>query len=270
MKTLRVIKVSAILLCACLTFRDTNEAETLVDSVTVDGTSTLTVAPPGAHKDRTLHVHTLYLTGGKIVTNGNTLHIIADQIISKNGSIVAFDKNQTPPDAPDGQSGVDGLDGGTLEINATSVVGTLKIVLKGQNGGRGGRGQPGNNGAPGRRGDDAADHLFDCGRAGGDGAPGGDGTAGGPGSPGGVAGKSGTVILKGNLKGDDPTLDIDVSESTPGSGGPGGKGGAGGPGGDGGSGSVHCGGGAHGPNGHPAPDGPDGAQGAKGAPGRVT
>lgn len=269
MKTFRLIKVSAILLFTCWTFGDSNDSAKLVDSVTVDGTSTLTVAAPGAHKERTLHVHTLYLTGGKIVTNGNTLHIIADQIISKNGSIVAFDKNQTSQDAPDGQAGIDGLDGGTLEINATSVVGTLKIVLKGQNGGQGGRGQPGNNGAPGRRGDDAADHLFDCGRSGGDGAPGGDGTAGSSGLPGGTAGKSGTVILKGNLKSDDPTLDIDVSESTPGAGGLGGRGGLGGPGGDGGSGSVHCGGGAHGPNGHPAADGPNGAPGAKGAPGRL-
>jgi hypothetical protein len=45
----------------------------------------------------------------------------------------------------------------------------------------------------------------------------------GPGLHGGAAGKGGTVTLRGNLKADDPTLDIDVSESARGPGGPGAK-----------------------------------------------
>ena len=38
-----------------------------------------------------------------------------------------------------------------------------------------------------------------------------------------AAGKGGTVTLRGNLKTDDPTLDIDVSQSARGPGGPGDK-----------------------------------------------
>ena len=245
-------------------------AQTKDDSLTLDGTTTLTVGPAGAHKDSTLVVNTLTLSGGKIVTNGNTLRIKATRVVSRGGLIVSFlYKDMTPPDAPDGQRGAPGLDAGTVEIEAASLEGTLKIVLRGQNGGRGGRGQAGVSGVAGRRGDDAADHLFDCAHGGGNGSPGTDGTPGGRGLQGGAAGNGGTLTLKGSLKTGNVGIDFDSPPGSPGMGGPGGKGGNGGPGGQGGSGSVHCGGGSSGPAGHDAPDGLVGESGAEGSKGKI-
>ena len=202
--------------------------------------------------------------GGRIVTNGNVLRISADIISSDGGQIVSFLPNQnTPKDAAPGRPGLNGDDGGQVEITATKLVGSLSVRLSGMSGGPGGRGIDGTPGAAGLRGSDGVDGLFDCRSGGGDGGRGGNGTSGGQGVQGGAAGNGGTLILKGPVK---STHDI-IFSAPPGQPGPGGDGGAGGgagAGGQGGSGSGKCGGGHPGPNGVPGSVGPAGPHGAEG------
>ena len=237
------------------------------DSLTLDG-STLTVGAVGANKTLTLTVKELKLiNGGKIVTNGNVLHIEADRITSDKGQIVSFlPNNRRPPDSPD--AGKAGAHGGEVRITAQKLIGQLEIDLSGQNGGLGARGSDGTPGAPGARGSNGVDGFLQCLHGGGDGGPGGNGLPGQPGAPGGAGGNGGALILVGEAA---RTLSRNIVFSTrpgeAGSGGSGGTGGAGGRGGEGGSGSVSCGGGHGGPNGQSGPNGAPGASGSTGKSG---
>jgi hypothetical protein len=239
------------------------------DSLTLDGT-TWTVGELGQNKTVPLRVNTLKITnGGRIITNGNNLTITAQHVISQNGAIMSFpDARLTPADSPDGSPGVNGLGGGTVEIQADGIDGQLDVSLPGQNGGRGGRGPGGAPGAPGRRGADAADGLLNCARGGENGTPGGIGGQGGTGMPGGSGGDGGVLVLKGNLARKQQNINFSAPAGKAGPGGPGGMGGPGGSGGQGGSGSVHCGGGAAGVSGPAGTEGAPGAQGNVGHPGR--
>jgi len=241
------------------------------DTLVLDG-STLTVGPVGSGKTLLLTLKELKLVnGGRIVTNGNTLRILAGRVNSDRGQIISFPPNNSrPPDVAPGVSGKAGADGGTVEIEADELVGRLTVELSGQNGGLGGRGLDGIPGSSGARGSDGVDHLFDCAQGGGDGRPGGDGAPGQQGAAGGAAGNGGMLILRGGVRAQRNSIVFSAPQGEPGVGGSGGLGGPRGSGGQGGSGSVHCGGGHPGPDGRQGPNGSPGAGGAVGQPGSIS
>lgn len=204
--------------------------------------------------------------GGRIVTNGATLTIRAKEIDTDNsGSIVSFeDNNDKPPKAAPGRSGFDGRSGGHVTLAAQVLVGTLKVDLRGQDGGAGGDGLPGVPGAPGRPGQNASDSFVGCRNSATDGSIGQPGGSGGPGGPGGKGGDGGSLELHGSVAQKASSINLSADGGKPGEGGEGGIGGIGGSGGQGGNGSSFCSGGRAGP---PGPNGFSGAHGDKGTPG---
>jgi hypothetical protein len=264
-----MLYIAAVLVLGLRLYGQTKQPEE-PRSLTLNGT-TLIVAEPGANKPLNLRVNTLTLqNGAKIITNGNPLRIKAVMIKSSGGKIISFpETTRTPKDAPTGDPGTAGLDGGTVEIDATDLDGRLTVELPGQNGGKGGQGEAGAPGKAGTHGTDASDHLFDCARAGGAGGAGGNGEDGHQGANGGAAGKGGTLTLKGGIKSRKNLIDFSAPPGKPGEKGPGGEGGQGGAGGQGGSGSVHCGGGPSGAPGLAGKKGPDGQPGAQAEHGKV-
>jgi len=126
-------------------------------------------------------VSELELKGGaRIITNGTTFRVVADRIVSEEGAIESF-TDGSARSLPDETAKA----GGVVIINATTMSGNLRVRLPGQDGAPGMQGRNGAPGAAGASGQNAADHLFDCARGGGDGRPGG---RGGDGEPGGVGG----------------------------------------------------------------------------------
>jgi hypothetical protein len=234
-------------------------------SLSLEGT-TLTVGKPGDHQSATLVANTLtFHDGARIVTNGNNLSIIVNTLdLSSNGGINSFiDADRT---AAVRQKG---LDGGTVDIYVSGVVGAhIEVFLGGQNGGPGASGGPGGKGTTGDKGSDSSSSAIGCSSGGGNGARGGQGGQGGHGENGKPGGNGGNLTLRAEAI---KVYPQHFSLSAPGgSGGEGGSGGAGGPGGDGGAGgngSAFCGGGAGGPQG---PQGPQGTSGDKGADGTPT
>ncbi len=204
----------------------------------------------------------------RIVTNGYRLTIIASSITSEGGQIFSFDQPRKARDAGSpGQNGENGNSGGNVIIIADTVVGTLFVDLRGQDGGDGGAGAPGTPGQRGASGGAAISGVFGCQQGGGNGAPGGDGGRGGHGGNGGAGGNGGNLTLKikkSPERGSVWALDGGIG-GRPGTGGAGGPGGQGG---EGGGGNGFCGGGAPGPGGKPGPPGDPGLEGAKGIPGQ--
>ncbi|HVG07903.1 MAG TPA: hypothetical protein VNM67_09370 [Thermoanaerobaculia bacterium] len=256
---------------------DTNQAREIMQtqlgakgSLTLDK-STLVIGPPGANLAVTISVHTLkLLNGAKIITNGNSLNLIAVRVVFGSGAVISYpDESRTPPPAPDTTLGVNGLSGGRVVIAALEKPqGLIKVDLPGQNGGQGGRGAQGSAGAEGKRGDNGSDSFVDCKKGGGDGERGGTGGKGSIGAAGGNAGPGGMLVLAMALVGSE--VDFSAPPGQPGSGGPGGVGGLGGPGGGGGSGTFYCRGGNSGPSGFSGPEGDTGPNGKEAAPGQMT
>jgi hypothetical protein len=268
MRITRFVLYSALIL-ATQVGHLAGQAEQSSDYLTLDG-STLTVGAVGANKTLTLTVKELKLiNGGKIVTNGNVLHIEAVRIISEGGQIISFlPNNRRPPDSP--EAGKAGAHGGEVQISAQTLSGKLEIDLSGQNGGLGGRGANGTPGTNGARGNNGVDGLLQCLHPGTDGGPGGNGTPGSLGFPGGAAGNGGNLILIGKAaRALSSNIFFSAKPGDPGPGGSGGLGGAAGQGGEGGSGSVHCGGGHGGPSGQPGPSGAPGPSGSMGQSGSI-
>ena len=241
-------------------------------SLTLDH-STLTIAPAGANVVATLAVRTLELkNGSRIVTNGNGLRIIAEQIIANEGSVISFpDTSITLPDASAETAGLNGRDGGRVTLlSIEGIRGSLNVSLPGQNGARGGRGAAGIQGDAGPRGSDAVQGFVDCRAGGGNGGQGGQGKPGQPGYPGGNGGSGGTLTLEGKLADQSSLIVFAAPGGIGGAGGEGGAGGSGGPGGAGGSGSASCSGGRGGVQGPIGIQGPAGKPGSDGQSGRET
>jgi hypothetical protein len=203
--------------------------------------------------------------GSTIITNGTTLKIRANELVSDQGSILSFAQTSlNPPTAVPGRSGFDGRDGGQVFFDVDRLEGQLRVDLRGQNGGEGGNGLPGIPGAPGPRGSNGVDSFVGCAHGGTDGAPGSPGSAGGPGGAGGKGGNGGSVFLHAGIIKQARQITLSSLGGEGGAPGNGGPGGQGGPGGEGGSGSAFCGGGHAAGRGT---DGPPGAPGTKGQSG---
>lgn len=198
--------------------------------------------------------------GARIITNGNTLVIFVNTLVSDNGKILSFDTGmqKAMAGAPavglggSGNPGTTGLAGGLVSIHIIqSLEGQLHVALSGQTGGDGSAGNQGQKGSPGSRGADGQDGPLGvagigwCKQGGQDGGPGGQGFAGGAGGSGGAGGDGGILELYNVGASPIPSSAYDFI-ANPGGGGSNGTGGPGGPGGDGGSGgsgTTYCGGG---------------------------
>jgi uncharacterized protein YcfL len=232
------------------------------DSLTLDGT-TLTVGPIKGNRTVTLACNRLkLLNGARIITNGNLLTIVAMNMeFNNSGGIDSF-----PAENAKAGIGVQGADGGRVEIYATKgVTGSLRISLPGQGGGDGNAGGGGPGGLPGGRGANGVDAMVGCAHGGTDGAPGGTGGPGLPGGDGATGGNGGDLVLHGEAAKDNEShFSYQAPGGTGGTGGAGGPGGPGGPGGEGGSGSTSCSGGHGGAQGGPGPKGAQGSNGSNG------
>ena len=100
--------------------------------------------------------------GAKIITNGTDLVIVANKIVSEDGSIIAFDKNRAAANATaTGGAGQSGADGGSVTLIAINgVEGRIHVDLSAQNGGDGAPGADAANGAPGGKGENADSGPF--------------------------------------------------------------------------------------------------------------
>jgi hypothetical protein len=211
----------------------------------------LVIAGPG--ETRTLAVHTLILSNGTIVTNGQNLTIEVVDLISSNGRIVAFEGTQQNAGRP-------GRDGGSVRLVVRGrISGALSVNLSGERGADGSAGTAGLPGSAGREGDNASSGVFDCSRGAGAGGPGTPGQRGGDGEPGLNGGKGGSLVVEAADPASVRNAIRFVATGGPGgAGGAGGAGGRGGPGGPGGS-----------PRGLCSGSGPRGADGPPGLPGSV-
>jgi hypothetical protein len=232
--------------------------------------------------------HRLFLDESSVITSdGHALTIEVDEIRSIGGTIQTFEPSKVARLAADGQ--VPAL----ISIKAKKLVGTLKVILRGEQAGKGQQGAPGETGLPGKTGTETYMGLlggFCRGRPEirgeefqkthpGRGGVGGQGFTGMPGYPGKQGGRTGSLVVE------IPDLDKDQLkiEMILGPGGNGGEGGVGGPGGPGGEGgnivsNTGCNNGASlccplapkGPTGPQGPSGPFGPAGPVGARGQIT
>jgi hypothetical protein len=234
--------------------------------VTLSGTD-LTIGSPDYRNDNVIYMalDTLELkNGARIVTNGNTLILFLNHLITEDGGIITFAAgNDTASSGGPSSPGSPGVPGRAVAVHVIQdFTGILRVNLSGQNGGGGGNGSPGLPGQPGVKGDQAVSGVG-CSKAGGNGSPGSPGGVGGAGGDGGAGGSGGLFELYNVGPEPIPAANYTFvaragSGGTPGSGGPGGSGGQGGLGGDG---AGFCNGGNPGPNGAPGATGPGGQQG---------
>lgn len=207
----------------------------------------------------------LILKNASIVTNGNTLALFVNRLVSNNGKILSFadtdKKAATGANATSsgqaGRPGNPGDSGGAVSIHVIQELeGTIAVDLSGQEGGNGGDGAKGSRGIAGVKGDSAVSDGLWCRRGGQDGSQGGPGNPGGNAGDGGPGGQGGTLFLfQVNKDVGEGSYSFVANGGEGGFSGQPGEGGDGGPGGEGGNGSGACGGG-HG--------GKDGSQGSSG------
>ncbi len=188
-----------------------------------------------------------FLKGTEIVTSGENLELVADEIHFHQTVIQTFEKSQTA------DQGKEGRHGGTLNFKARLMSGDVFVELRGENGGQGPNGLPpgeslaGTNGEPGKAPEEYTPANCSylsilcgaCRSPGEVGRPGGNGKKGNDGFTGMTGGNSGEL----NWTAEDATnLNWKVIKS-PGAGGAGGSGGAGGRAGKGapGTSSMYCG-----------------------------
>ena len=256
---------------------DIQKAWADVSDVVIDGIFEVKRTDPTQRVAAVFVVNKLTIENdGKIVTNGNTLYIFANEFVGlNNAAIISFEPSnlKATSGAPQtgtvgsqgngpGANGLTGLSGnpgtageggGSVTIFANNFSGPLLINLAGQNGGDGSQGGPGGNGLMGFKGEDADSGTFGCNHGGGDGGPGGNAGYGGKGGDAGRGGGGGVLgffyVTSTSI---DPPNNPRVSliggiPGTPGSGG----GGVPGEGGLGGNGKGFCGGGPRGAWGGP-------------------
>ena len=242
-------------------------------AIVLDG-ATLSITTPTQGSSRSLAVSRLELkNGARIVMHGINLEIDALSIASDSGSIVSFDapERKIAGEAALGSNGASGLNAGTLVLDGTlNANDVLRVDLSGQGGQDAGIGTTGPAGAMGPRGDNGADHLFDCAHGGGNGGRGSPGGKGGRGGVGGAGGDGGRLILRGAIAGQRAQVDFRAARGAGGASGKPGTGGPGGPGGPGGSGTTYCRGGSAGPQGAQGDFGDPGEKGTDGKDGAVT
>jgi hypothetical protein len=232
------------------------------------GGGDLVLAPANFAKDTTffLALDTLELkNGARIVTNGNTLVVFANKVVSEDGGIAAFrDDEHTAANGGLGEPGSPGVPGRLVSFHVIQqITGILHVDLTDQTGGKGGDGRQGIPGVMGVKGDPAIwDPLplppfCNCRRGGGGGSPGSAGGTGERGRDGGNGGSGGILELinVGATPIPAASYTFKADAGQPGGGGSGGPGGPGGEGGLGGDGGGCCG------------NGPRGAPGATGQPG---
>jgi hypothetical protein len=270
-----------------------------ISDVVIQGTLTISRDPqkPNDKVSAIFVVNRLEIAdGGRIITNGNSLTVFANQVVARNNaSIVAYQGptakaaaggTQTGAGAsgntpgaqggagPQGLGGSAGDSGGVVTIITNTFEGPLAIELNGQAGGDGGKGGKGGAGAVGTKGSDGQCSwqfgvCVSCNQGGGGG---GNGGPAGPGGPGGTAGKGGdggnaivAYVTSVSVSATNPKVSVAA-----GAGGGRGQGGdpgrPGGPG-QGGSGIGLCGGGPPGNPGSPGSTGPLGATAAPAANG---
>jgi len=235
----------------------------------------LVLAPADFGKNTTffIAVDTLELkNGARIVTNGNTLVVFANNVVSENGGIISFREDERKAaDGGQGHAGKPGVPGRLVSFHVIQkLTGILNANLSGQDGGIGGPGSLGKPGSMGVKGDAPVwialplPPFCECKKGGGGGGPGSSGEPGGRGGDGGNGGSGG--ILEFYNVGAAPipaaSYTFRSDPGRPGNGGPGGPGGAGGEGGLGGDGGGCCGGGPRGAQGAPGQAGPPGAVGS--------
>lgn len=199
--------------------------------------------------------------GARIITNGSSLEIMANQIVSDGGQVLGFEfveaargagaptaaapaprqrrrrggqPEETPalsrPSTAPPELGTPGASGGTLRLVAlTPLQGRLTVRLNGQDGALGEPGQAGLSGGGGGSSGDAIGDLLSAPSSGGGCGQGGQGGAGGD------AGDGGVLELVGPITGSRDLIDFQADPGAPGRGGPGGPGacagaGQGGPG----------------------------------------
>jgi hypothetical protein len=214
---------------------------------------------------RVLHLHTLNLRDGGIVTSGGELTLEVVNLHSDNGFIRSFEDVKAT-------NGLPGTGGGhvTLIVHG-KFTGVLAADLPGTAGSDGRPGSRGVRGSVGAPGDNAASGAFDCSRGAGRGRPGGKGGRGENGAAGAKAGDGGTLeIVAADPDAVRQHIRFSARAGAGGAGGSGGDGGPGGPGGPGGSPRGFCSG--SGPEGDTGPQGErgdDGQPGAVGSEGRV-
>jgi hypothetical protein len=233
----------------------------------------LVFPPPGeaGNAEYTLTLATLELRRqSRIITNGYRLTIRASEIVSEGGQVIAFDAFRKAHDGTGpGQNGENGLSSGAVEIDATklTLLNTLSLDLRGQDGGDGAPGGPGVPGVRGTQGSPGISGLG-CQQGGGNGSAGGDGARGGRGGNGGKGGNGGNLVLRIKAAFDPSRLIANLTGGMGGRGGGGGNGGQPGQGGEGGSGNGFCGGGQPGPPGRPGAGGDPGTDGPAGVAGQ--
>lgn len=235
----------------------------------------LILAPADFAQDTTyfLALDTLELkNGARIVTNGNTLVVFANKVVSEDGAIVTFRASDRKaaggaPPAPVSP----GVPGRLVSFHVIQQIqGILHVDLTGQDGGDGGAGRPGAAGTMGVKGESCVYDIrpppffCNCRRGGGGGGP---GTPGGMGERGGDGGNGGSggileLINVGTAPLPIASYTFKADAGRPGVGGVGGPGGQGGEGGLGGDGGGCCG---NGPRGAPGANGQPGAPGNSGA-----
>ena len=235
----------------------------------------LVIAPADFSKDTTffLALDTLEpKNGARIVTNGNTLIVFANTVVSEDGGIVAFREDER--NAANGgmaQPGKPGVPGRLVSFHVIQKInGILHVDVTGQNGGVGGAGESGKPGVMGTKGDAPAwiplpfPPYCECKKGGGGGSPGSDGGTGSRGGDGGNGGSGGILELYnvGSVPIPAASYTFKADAGRPGVGGPGGPGGAGGEGGLGGDGGGCCGNGPRGAHGSPGQMGPSGSSGS--------
>lgn len=225
-----------------------------------------------------------FLNGAVIVTHGFKVTLQCRNLTGNGAQIISFQGIAASGanganGAPGGHDGTDGGDashgrnGGIVDIKAAKYIGpanSLRVILKGEdggNGGKGGNGTPGVNGGPGD-GPDVSDCWFgSCRRGGGNGGDGTDGGSGGYGGRGGDGGDAGQVLLAVDTGGE--SIGIELHGGLGGSGGVAGAGANGGQGGEGGNGHLCCKGGRRGADGRPGRAGRPGRDGRNGRGGEV-
>jgi hypothetical protein len=227
----------------------------------LDGAS---ITLSGPDDKRVLSVRRLSLKNSNIVTNGGSLTIEADEVMSNGGNIISFVDGTTAPE------GINGRSGGELTLRVDGgLQGILTVNLRGENGGDGKPGAAARAGAAGVEGSHSSSGAFDCSSGPGRGTNGQPGLSGGDGGAGGKGGSGGTMILvAANPTAILSSIVFHNEGGSPGKGGAAGIGGAGGPGGGGGASGGYCSGrGQSGDAGQPGPPGKAGASGAASAAG---
>lgn len=213
----------------------------------------------------------LILRDSTIITNGNTLTIFCNKLVSNQGRIISFTDSTLKAAAGvdgngpglGGNPGQPGDSGGVVSIHVIEDIdGTIDVSLHGQAGGKGGNGAPGAQGAGGVKGANAVSDGLWCRAGGQDGSSGGTGFPGGRGGDGGAGGQGGNFYLfRINKAVGEGSFRFTAEGGEGGEPGNPGAGGPGGPGGEGGNGSGPCSGGNGGATG---PAGSTGELGTKG------